>query len=236
MSIVVVLPTYNEVNNIALLVPELLALPLDLAVIVVDDNSPDGTGDVADRFAAEFPGRVEVIHRAGKMGLGSAYLAGFKRAFERKPDWVLTMDADFSHSPKYIPAMAELGKGADLVIGSRYVPGGGAVDSPAGRRFISRCANMLAHALLGLKAEDATAGFKLYRAKALESLPPDRVLSSGYSFQIEILFLAERSGWEVRELPILFHDRRLDESKISRNEVFKALQTLARLAPRRFRR
>lgn len=236
MSICVVLPTYNEAENIVRLVPALLALPLDLTVIVVDDHSPDGTGQLADQLAATHAGRVQVIHRAGKLGLGTAYLAGFRRAFELNADFILTMDADFSHAPHHIPDMAALTDRADLVIGSRYVPGGGAVDSPPLRRFISQGANLAAHLCLGLKARDCTAGFRLYRQAVLRSIPLDRIFSSGYSFLIEMLYLVEERGWRVAEAPILFHDRRLGQSKISRNEIFRAMYTVSRLMVRRLLR
>jgi len=231
----VILPTYNELENITQLVPELLALPCDLRVVIVDDNSPDGTGAAADRLAAEHRGRVEVIHRAGKLGLGTAYLAGFHRVCESGADWVLTMDADFSHHPRHIPDMLARSASADLVIGSRYVPGGGAVDSPLARRLLSRTANLVAHLALGLQARDVTAGFRLYRRAVLDSIPLDRIFSSGYSFLIEMLFLVEQRGWRVVEAPILFHDRRLGASKISQTEIFKALYTVARLTYRRLR-
>jgi len=220
---------------LARLIPELLALPCSLNVLVVDDCSPDGTGELADRFMAQSSGRVEVIHRVGKLGLGTAYLAGFRRALERGAENVLTMDADFSHDPRYIPELLARQANADLVIGSRYVAGGGAVDSPLSRRLISRAANFAAHSLLGLKARDVTAGFRLYRREVLESVPLDRIFSSGYSFLTEMLFLVERRGWRVAEVPILFRDRTQGQSKISRDEIFKALYTVARLAYRRVR-
>lgn len=236
MTICVVLPTYNEAENIVRLVPALLALPLNLSVLVVDDNSPDGTGQLADQLATEHPGRVHVIHRSGKLGLGTAYIAGFKRAFDMNPDFILTMDADFSHAPHHIPEMAALTDKADLVIGSRYVAGGGAVDSPPMRRFISQGANWAAHLCLGLKARDCTAGFRLYRQAVLRSIPLEAIFSSGYSFLIEMLYLVEERGWRVAESPILFHDRRLGVSKISRNEIFRAMYTVSRLTARRILR
>jgi glycosyltransferase involved in cell wall biosynthesis len=231
----VVLPTFNEVENLERLAGELLGLPHNLAVLVVDDNSPDGTGALADRLRAAQPGRVGVIHRSGKLGLGTAYLAGFRRALGAGAKAVLTMDADFSHHPRHIPAMAAGLAGADLVIGSRYVPGGRVVDSPVTRRMLSRGANLTAHALLGLKARDVTAGFRLYRREVLLSLPLDRIFSSGYSFLIELLYLVERRGWRVAEVPIEFRDRALGQSKISRGEIARALYTVARLSYRRLR-
>jgi len=230
-----VLPTYNEAENLVRLVPQLLALPLELRVLVVDDNSPDGTGRLADELAARYPGRVEVIHRAGKLGLGTAYLAGFRLALAEGASEVLTMDADFSHQPCYIAELAARLRVADLVIGSRYVRGGAAVDSPLLRRLISYVANFLAHLVLGLKARDVTAGFRLYRREVLESVPLDGIRSSGYSFLIEMLFLVEQRRWRVAEVPILFHDRRLGESKISTQEIRKAMLTVGRLAVRRLR-
>lgn len=233
MSILVVLPTYNEAGNLARLVPELLAGPAAVQVLVVDDNSPDGTGPLADDLARRSAGRVVVIHRPGKMGLGTAYVAGFRYALAHAAEWVLTMDADFSHRPEYIPALIARGADADLVIGSRYVPGGGAVDSPFLRRGLSRLANALAHVGLGLRARDTTAGFRLYRRAVLAALPLDKIFSSGYSFLIELLFLIERGGWRVAEVPILFYDRQHGQSKVSRQEIFKAMRTVIRLAARR---
>ncbi len=233
MSVYLVLPTYNEVENIGLLVPQVLALPLGLAVIIVDDHSPDGTGALADRLARDYPGRVEVIHRASKLGLGTAYLAGFSQALSAGGELVLTMDADFSHHPSYIPQLVARAASADVVIGSRYVPGGGAVDSPALRRLISYAGNFLAHALLGLKTRDVTAGFRLYRRAVLEALPLNSIFSSGYSFLTEVLFLIEQRHWRVAEVPILFHDRTRGQSKISRAEITRAMYTVARLAGHR---
>jgi dolichol-phosphate mannosyltransferase len=235
LPIYLVLPTYNEVENIALMVPQLLALPVDLKVLVVDDNSPDGTGRLADQMAAETPERVMVLHRPGKLGLGTAYLAGFRRALADDASHVLTMDADFSHDPVYIPDLVARCASADLVIGSRYVPQGGAVDSPPLRRLISYAANFLAHAVLGLKARDVTAGFRLYRREVLASVPLDSIRSSGYSFLIELLFLIEQRHWRVAEVPILFRDRKLGQSKISSKEIQKAMATVGRLAVRRLR-
>lgn len=235
MSTFIVLPTYNESENIVQLVPQLLALPAEgLNVLIVDDNSPDGTGPIADRLSAEYSGRVAVIHRAGKLGLGTAYLAGFQRAFELGASHILTMDADFSHHPRYIPIMLARSASADLVIGSRYVAGGG-MDAPFIRRLLSRVANTVAHMFLGLKARDMTAGFRLYRREVLESIPLDRIFSSGYSFLIEMLFLVEQRGWRVAEVPIRYADRTLGKSKISRNEIYKAWYTVARLTYRRLR-
>ena len=232
--IYVVLPTYNEADNLMRLMTELLALPVNLKVLVVDDNSPDGTGALADTLATQHAGRVHVIHRAGKQGLGTAYIAGFRRAFELGADFILTMDADFSHPPPVIPMMVAESATADVVIGSRYVAGG-RMESLARRRLLSRMANALAHFVLGLKARDVTAGFRLYRRRVLESVPLEKIFSSGYSFLIEMLYLVERRGWRVAEVPIVYRDRVLGESKISQNEIYKAMYTVARLAFRRVR-
>ncbi len=234
MKATVIVPTYNERENIALLVPDLLALPVGLHVLVVDDNSPDSTGLIADEFAAREP-RVTVIHRAGKLGLGTAYIAGFKQALATGSDRILTMDADYSHHPRFIPALIERSADVDLVIGSRYVRGGGAVDSPTLRRLLSYCANAFAKTMLGLRAMDCTAGFRCYRRPVLESIDLDSIFSDGYSFLIEMLYKVERRGWKVAEVPIQFKDRRLGTSKISQTEVTRALYTVMRLSVSRAR-
>jgi dolichol-phosphate mannosyltransferase len=229
MKSTVIVPTYNERENIVLLVPELLALPVGVNVLVVDDNSPDSTGLIADEMSAK-NSRVSVIHRPGKLGLGTAYIAGFKQALAAGSERILTMDADYSHHPRYIPAMIERSQMVDLVIGSRYVRGGGAVDSPAMRRLLSYGANAFAKIMLGLDAMDCTAGFRCYRREVLESIDLDSIFSNGYSFLIEMLYQVQRRGWKVAEVPIQFMDRRLGASKISRNEINRALYTVLRLS------
>jgi len=229
----IVLPTYNEADNLARLVGELFSLSVPLSVIVVDDNSPDGTGILADDLVSAYPDRVVVIHRSGKHGLGTAYIAGFRRALQLGATSILTMDADFSHNPRFIPAMVQCLARADLVIGSRYAPGGGTHNFPMRRRILSRCANAVARNVLGLRVRDATAGFRLYRREIIESLALDSILSSGYSFLIEMLFIVERAGWRVAEVPILFEDRVAGVSKISRREILNALSTVWRLARQR---
>lgn len=230
MKTSVIVPTYNEKENITPLVTMLLALPVELEVIVVDDNSPDGTGEIADGLAHEHPGRVHVIHRAGKLGLGTAYVAGFHKAVNDGRDLIVTMDADFSHPPKNIPKMiAKIETGYDLVIGSRYVPGGAAIECTLLRKLLSWGANAFARILLGLQAHDTTAGFRCYRRQVLESIALDDIFSNGYSFLIELLFKVQRKGWKVGEVPIVFQNRRQGTSKISRNEIAKALYTVWRL-------
>jgi glycosyltransferase involved in cell wall biosynthesis len=233
MQVCVIVPTYNEKENIDPLVTQLLALPMRVHIIVVDDNSPDGTGEIAGRLAVENAGRVSVIHRPGKLGLGTAYIAGFKEALTEGADLVCSMDADFSHNPRYDPDIVDkINQGYDLVIGSRYVRGGGSTQT-LDRKVFSWSANTLTRVLLGLHAHDTTAGFRCYRRQALESLDLDSIKSSGYSFLFEMLFRVEQRGWKVGEVPIIFQDRRMGASKISRNEIVKALGTLLRLAPRR---
>ena len=231
----VIVPTYNEADNIDDLVSQLLDLPVNLGVVIVDDNSPDGTGQLADAWAEKYPQRVHVVHRPGKMGLGTAYIAGYKKALGIGAMRIMTMDADFSHNPRYIPDMIELSKDKHVVIGSRYVPGGGAKNCTWRRVLLSKGANFVARSALGLKANDATAGFRLYRREVLESIPLDEIFSSGYSFLVEMLFLCQRRGWQIGEVPIIFEDRRKGTTKISRQEVYKAQYTIFRLFLRRIR-
>lgn len=232
----VIVPTYNEVDNIDDLLGQLLDLPVDVGVIVVDDNSPDGTGERADLWVSKYPGRVHAIHRAGKLGLGTAYIAGFKFGLEvLNAARLMTMDADFSHDPSYIPAMIAKSQEKHIVIGSRYVAGGGSHNCTRKRIFLSRGANFVAKTLLGLEAKDVTAGFRLYRREVLESIPLDSIFSSGYSFLVEMLFMCQRRGWQIGEVPIVFEDRRKGQTKISRTEVIKAQYTLGRLFIRRVR-
>jgi len=230
---IVIVPTYNEAENIRLLVADLLALSTPLDVVVVDDNSPDGTGQIADELSALHPS-IHAIHRPGKLGLGTAYIAGFRMGLANDYDRILTMDADFSHHPSFIPDMLEHSQaGADLVIGSRYVAGGGTLGCTLPRKMLSWGANALAKTALGLQAMDCTAGFRCYRREVLQSINLDAIRSNGYSFLIEMLYRCQRRGWQVGEVPILFENRRRGASKISKQEVFKAMQTVFRLARER---
>lgn len=230
----VIVPTYNERDNIDTLIANLLALPVGLGMIVVDDNSPDGTGQAAEAWAAR-ENRVQVIHRAGKLGLGTAYIAGFRRALANGFDRIMTMDADFSHHPRYIPALIDLSHECDVVIGSRYVPGGGTLHCTLKRRALSRGANAFARLMLGLRASDCTAGFRCYRREVFASIDLDTLISNGYSFLIEVLYRAQRKGWTIGEVPIVFEDRRFGASKISRQEVYRAMVTVLRLSASRLR-
>jgi dolichol-phosphate mannosyltransferase len=219
----VCLPTYNEAENVGAIVEAILAATPAVDVLVIDDDSPDGTGRLADAIAAR-EGRVQVLHRAVKEGLGKAYLAGFAWALGRGYDLVLEMDADFSHDPKYLPALLERAKGADLVLGSRNVPGGGTVNWGFGRKLISRGGSFYARTILGIPIRDLTGGFKCFRRRVLESIDLGTVECSGYAFQIELTYRAVRKGFRVVEIPIVFVDRRVGHSKMSRRIVLEALR------------
>jgi len=224
----VIIPTYNEVENLALLVEDILELGTDSRIIIVDDNSPDGTGDLADELSTQYP-VVQVIHRPGKLGLGTAHIAGMQAALASGAKCILTMDADFSHHPRYLPDLLRGLDQFDVVIGSRYVPGGGTLYCSAPRKALSRGANLLARTVLSLGAGDATAGFRGYRREVLESIALDAIRSNGYSFLIEMLYRCQRKGWRIGEVPIVFENRQRGASKISRTEIFRAMQTVVRL-------
>jgi dolichol-phosphate mannosyltransferase len=233
LSPIVIVPTYNEAENIRLLAVDILSLPVAVDILVVDDHSPDGTGEIADALAARHP-TVHVLHREGKLGLGTAYIAGFKYALAHGYDRIMTMDADFSHHPRHIPAVIEKSQAeADLVIGSRYVRGGGTQGCTLPRKVLSWGANTFAKVMLGLQAMDCTAGFRCYRREVLESIDLDAIFSDGYSFLIEMLYRCQRLGWRVGEVPILFENRKRGASKISRREILKALYTVLHLAKER---
>ena len=214
----IVIPTYNEADNLPALVAELLALNVSgLAVLVVDDNSPDGTGQVADVLAGRFPGVVSVRHRPEKQGLGRAYVDGFQRGLAAGADFIIQMDADFSHPPEAIPTMLDLMRDYDVVVGSRYVAGGRLDERWSWwRRLLSWWANEVwSRTILRLKTRDITAGFKCWRRAALLGIGLERVACNGYAFQVEMAFLTERLGYRVKEIPIYFEDRRIGQSKMS---------------------
>ena len=214
----VVLPTYNEADNLPALVAALLALAIpNLMVVVVDDASPDGTGQVADRLAKLHPGRLHVLHRTAERGLGRAYIAGFREALSLGAQFIVQMDADFSHSPADVARLLAAAQHADLVIGSRYVAGGG-LDSDWSwwRRFLSWWANKVwAQLFLGTQIQDATAGFRCWQRATLEGIGLERVRSNGYVFQVEMSFMAERLNYRILEIPIYFEDRRVGHSKMT---------------------
>jgi len=219
MKLMIVTPTYNEVQNLSTLTAELFALGLDgLEILVVDDNSPDGTGQLADELAQRYAGRFHVIHRTGKRGLGLAYREGFRYALDAEMDLIVQMDADFSHSPKYIPLFVEkIQEGYDVVVGSRYVSGGELDEQWSfGRYLLSWWANSVyARAILRLKVKDSTAGFKCWRRSALLGLDLDTIRSNGYIFQVEMAYVCQRLGYRIAEIPIFFEDRRIGKSKMS---------------------
>jgi len=220
---VICLPTYNERENLEPMVRALGGLGLEgLEVLVIDDASPDGTGEIADRLSAELPW-VHVLHRERKEGLGPAYLAGFRRALELGADFVFELDCDFSHDPADVPRLAEAAASADLVLGSRYVPGGGTRNWGLLRRFISRGGSLYAQALLQLGIRDLTGGFKCYRRTVLETIDLDAISSLGYAFQIETTYRALRAGFSVVEVPITFADREVGGSKMSKAIVLEAV-------------
>ncbi|HTK42809.1 MAG TPA: polyprenol monophosphomannose synthase [Gemmatimonadales bacterium] len=218
----VVVPTYNERANIQLIVPAVLAQHPALELLVVDDNSPDGTGDIADQLAAA-DSRVHVLHRPGKQGLGKAYIAGFRWALERGYDLIFEMDADFSHDPRFLPELIEAVQDADLVIGSRYKTGVNVINWPISRLMLSLGANQYARWVTGLPLTDSTGGFKCFRRQVLEAIPLDRVRSNGYAFQIEMSFLAWKRRFRLKEVPIVFTDRVEGQSKMSKKIVREAI-------------
>ena len=228
MKGLVVIPTYNEHDNVGEIVPRILETDPRFEVLVVDDASPDGTGELADRLAAANP-RVHVLHRPGKLGLGSAYRAGFRFALERNYDLVFEMDADFSHDPASLPEFLRAIEDADLVVGSRYLNGVTVVNWPIGRLLLSYAANRYTRLITGLPLCDSTAGFKCFRRSVLEAIDLDRVRSDGYSFQIEMSFRTWKKGFRVREIPILFSDRRVGISKMSRRIIIEAAFMVWRL-------
>jgi dolichol-phosphate mannosyltransferase len=221
--VTVCLPTYNERENLERMLRALReVLPDDGGVLVIDDGSPDGTGDLADRLAGEIP-NVTVLHRPSKDGLGPAYLAGFRRALADGAELVLEMDCDFSHEPGDVPRLVAAAADADVVLGSRYVRGGGVRDWSLLRRFVSAGGSAYARLLLGTRLHDLTGGFKCYRRAVLETIPLDRITSKGYAFQIETTYRALRAGFHVVEVPIVFVDREEGRSKMSRAIVLEAV-------------
>jgi dolichol-phosphate mannosyltransferase len=231
---IVVVPTYNERGNLPVLVEALMRLPL-LRLLVVDDQSPDGTGELAEHLAREHPGRIDVLHRTGRRGLGRAYVDGFKQAMAGPVDVVCQMDADLSHDPGQLPDLIAAAAHADLVIGSRYIPGGTIENWPRRREILSRFANVYVRAITRLKTHDCTAGYRCWRRDTLARLPLDRFISDGYSFQIETLFSAARLGCRIVEVPITFVERREGQSKVSRAVLIESALTPWRLVFKPFR-
>lgn len=216
MRITIVIPTYNEAENLPKLVSALFSLPLDLRLLVVDDNSPDGTGEIAERLSKERNGRVDVLHRPGKMGLRSAYLNGFQKILDGDAQAIVQMDADFSHDPLVLTEMSKLLESHDVVLGSRYVRGG-SVDKkwPIWRKWLSAFGNFYARTILGLPLHDVTTGYRMWKAEALKQMPFERIQATGYIFLVEMIYLAHCLEFTVGEAPIYFADRRFGKSKMS---------------------
>jgi dolichol-phosphate mannosyltransferase len=232
-SVWVVLPTYNEAGNIERLVGAVRErLPEGGRILIVDDSSPDGTGRIADGLAAEHED-VEVLHREVKEGLGPAYIAGFRRALDAGAELVIEMDADFSHDPAHLPLLLRAAKKADLVIGSRYVAGGGVTDWGRVRRLISRGGSAYARTALGVEVRDLTGGYKCIRREVLEAIDLDTINSRGYAFQVEVTYRAIRAGFTVREVPIVFRDRTEGKSKMSKGIVAEAMWRVPAMRLRR---
>jgi len=225
----IVIPTYNESKNIPILIKKIIDLKLNTKIIIVDDNSPDGTGEIADNLAKKYKNKIFVIHRKGKLGLGTAHIAGYKRAIKFNCDLIFSMDGDLSHNPKYIPDfLKKINEGYDIVLGSRYVKGGD-FSKNIKRKIISRGANLFAKLMLGMTVNDLTTGYRCYKRKVLESIALDKIKSDGYSFLEEILFFCKKKGFKMAETPIIFTLRKEGKSKLARKEIIKFFLTVLRL-------
>jgi dolichol-phosphate mannosyltransferase len=228
-NVLVIVPTYNERDNLPEIIKAVHRELPEADLLVVDDGSPDGTGQIADAIAARDP-QVSVLHRQGKLGLGTAYIAGFKHALARNYEFIFEMDCDFSHDPRYLPVLLQEARaGADVVLGSRYVDGGGTVNWGPLRKLISRGGSLYARAILGVGVHDLTGGFKCFRRKVLETLDLDGVSAQGYGFQIEMTYRAVKHGFRVVEVPIVFVDRRVGQSKMSKKIFVEALTLVWKL-------
>lgn len=233
MKLAVILPTYNEIENIEKMISSLTSVfkknNINGIIVIVDDNSPDGTGKLVDKIKKKNK-IVHIVHRKLKEGLGRAYIAGMNYSLNENVDLIMTMDCDFSHNPNLIPDfIKKINEGYDLVLGSRYIQGGGVHNWPLHRRIISLGGNFLPRLILGLKSHDNTTGFRCYKKRVLQSLNLDSIKSNGYSFLVEIAFLIQKKGFKIGETPIVFKDRELGETKISKKEIFRTLKTLFRL-------
>lgn len=228
----VVVPTYNERENLPLLVDGLLRHP-NVRILIVDDKSPDGTGELADTLARKYQGRMQVLHRTANRGLGRSYVDGLKLAVQEPVDVICQMDADLSHDPAQLPRLIEGTSRGDVVIGARYIPGGEVVNWPKRRQLLSRFANFYVRTITRIEAHDCTSGYRCWKRSALASLPLDRFISDGYSFLVEMLYAAVRRGYGVVEVPITFVERRLGESKLSRAVILESAVTPWRLVATR---
>ncbi|BDI32268.1 dolichyl-phosphate beta-D-mannosyltransferase [Capsulimonas corticalis] len=224
MNAVVVIPTYNEADNLEKLAALVFSHAPEVHILVVDDNSPDGTGAIADRLAAEHAGKIHVLHRTAKEGLGRAYIAGFQWALERGYEAMIEMDADFSHDPLYLASMLEAGEEADVVVGSRYLNGISVINWPLRRILLSWGANKYVRTVTRLPVNDCTSGYRLYRRRVLERVQLNSVKSNGYSFQVEMTFRAFIAGFQITEVPIIFVERRAGQSKMSKQVIWESMQ------------
>jgi dolichol-phosphate mannosyltransferase len=220
MKTIIIIPTYNEIDNLRPLLTQIFSYAPETDILIVDDNSPDGTGKLADEICIE-NAQVNVLHRPGKQGLGTAYIAGFQYAIEHGYDAAFEMDADFSHDPRYLPDFLKAIENADLVIGSRYIPGGDTPNWSILRRLISGGGNIFARLVLGIPVHDCTAGYRCYRRGVLESIDLDTIQSQGYAFQVELAYRVMQKGFKIVETPIVFLDRRVGKSKMSRKIVIE---------------
>jgi dolichol-phosphate mannosyltransferase len=216
MKIAVVIPTYNERENLPKITAQLMALPLDLRLLVIEDNSPDGTGQVADELTQQYPGRVSVMHRTGKLGLGTAYISGFKQLLATDADAIGQMDADFSHPPEKLLEMITALQDVDIAAGSRYIPGGSLDEKwPFWRKALSGFGNIYARTILGMSLKDVTGGFRLWKRQTLEAFPLDEIKANGYVFQVEMAYVAQKLGFRFKEIPIHFNERIYGQSKMN---------------------
>lgn len=217
MQLTVVIPTYNEAENLPKMVSALFSQPIpDLKILVVDDNSPDGTGDLAEALGKEYPGRIDVLHRSGKLGLGTAYISGFQRALANGAEAIAQMDADFSHPPEKLIELMQVLEDCDAALGSRYIPGGRLDEHwSVFRKALSSFGNIYARTILGMSTYDVTGGFRMWRRETLLGMPLDRIRSNGYVFQVEMVYVASRLGYCFKEVPFYFADRRFGKSKMS---------------------
>jgi dolichol-phosphate mannosyltransferase len=230
----VIVPTFNERENLPILASALMTYP-SVQLLVVDDHSPDGTGQLADDLARQHPGRIEVLHRIERPGLGRSYIDGIRLALTRPVDVICQMDCDLSHDPKHLPSLVDATARADLVIGSRYIPGGDIVNWPLHRRLLSRFANLYIHAVTRLAARDCTSGYRCWRRDAIAALPLDRFESDGYSFLVEMLYAASMAGFRIAEVPITFVERRQGESKLTGGVLLESAATPWRVVATRSR-
>lgn len=223
MQALIIIPTYNERENIEQLLPNILAEVPTIDILIIDDNSPDGTGTVLDQMSSTHA-HIKVLHRSGKLGLGTAYIAGFRYALEHNYDLIFEMDADFSHDPKYLPQFIEASRNADMVIGSRYIPGGATPNWSFLRRCISGGGNIFTRLVLGIPVHDCTSGYRCYHRHTLETIAFEEIQSLGYSFQVELVYQALKHHLRVAEIPIVFFDRRVGQSKMSRGIFVEAFR------------